>query len=171
LLIATTYCCFAQTDTTYISDTLSITEPPAEGAAYVMALGTLMIIFAIIFWATVIAVALFILAVLAALVALAAMGVVSIATLYGFQKRSVSAGVRALLWISIPSVAGMVGWITLYVFNGLFDWHLPTDYVVLLGLGGGFLGGMLLTFMLIKIWQRLLIWMMNRLEGYRDAGR
>lgn len=136
-------------------------EAAGEGPLYALGLSVLLISFSLVFFAVFAALLILILAAVAIFLALAAAGVVSVATLYGFQKRSFSAGFKALLWLVIPAIAAITGWVVLWVFNGIFNWNISSEYKMLIGLGGGFLSGALLTVFIIRIGQLLLRSMMK----------
>src|SRR5574343_267611 len=69
-------------------------EAAGEGPLYALGLSIILISFSLVFSAVFVALLILILAAVAIFVALAAAVVVSVATLYGFQKRSFSAGFK-----------------------------------------------------------------------------
>lgn len=131
-------------------------EAAGEGPLYALGLSIILISFSLVFSAVFVALLILILAAVAIFVALAAAGVVSVATLYGFQKRSFSAGFKALLWLVIPATAAVTGWVVLLVLNRIFHWNINSEYRLMIGVGGGVLSGALLTVLIIRIGQLLL---------------
>lgn len=139
----------------------SSAEVAAEGPMHAIGLGIILIAFSLVFFAVCAALLILILSAVAIFLALAAAGIVSVATLYGFQKRSFSAGFKALLWLVIPATAAVTGWVVLCLSDAAFDWQISSDYKILIGVGGGLLSGALLTVLLLRIGQLLLRKMMQ----------
>ena len=152
----------AQADSTQLATTVA-----EEGPMHAIGLGVILISFSLVFLAAFTVLVILLLAAAMVFLALAAAGVVSVATLYGFQKRSFSAGVKALMWMLIPAAAATVGWLMLWLLNDAFNWQLSSGYQVLIGLGGGFLSGALLTVLMIRIGQLLLRSMMKSWSSAR----
>lgn len=134
----------------------SSAEVAAEGPMHAIGLGIILIAFSLVFFAVCAALLILILSAVAIFLTLAAAGIVSVATLYGFQKRSFSAGFKALLWLVIPATAAVTGWVVLWLLNDIFHWNINSDYKIIIGVGGGLLSGALLTVFIIRIGQLLL---------------
>lgn len=137
-------------------------EAAGEGPLYALGLSIILISFSLVFSAVFVALLILILAAVAIFVALAAAGVVSVATLYGFQKRSFSAGFKALLWLVIPATAAVTGWVVLWVLNRIFHWNINSEYSLMIGVGGGVLSGALLTVLIIKLAQKIMGWLVKK---------
>ena len=137
-------------------------EAAGEGPLYALGLSIILISFSLVFSAVFVALLILILAAVAIFVALAAAGVVSVATLYGFQKRSFSAGFKALLWLVIPATAAVTGWVVLLVLNRIFHWNINSEYRLMIGVGGGVLSGALLTVLIIKLAQKIMGWLVKK---------
>lgn len=137
-------------------------EAAGEGPLYALGLSIILISFSLVFSAVFVALLILILAAVAIFVASAAAGVVSVASLYGFQKRSFSAGFKALLWLVIPATAAVTGWVVLWVLNRIFHWNINSEYRLMIGVGGGVLSGALLTVLIIKLAQKIMGWLVKK---------
>jgi len=96
---------------------------------------------------------------LVALFVMASAGILSMGVLVGLYRRSVTAGFRAVLYITCALGGTIVGVGLFYVINHFFHLHFSYKTIGLAGAGGGLLGGLLLgliVFALIRVLLKVL---------------
>ena len=85
------------------------------------------------------------------LFALISAGVASAGILVGLYKRSLSAGFKAILYISCSGVGMLAGAPVFWLINRLFQMHLTPGTAALTGACSGLLGGLLLGVVLFSL--------------------
>jgi len=83
--------------------------------------------------------------------AMASAGIISAAIVVGLYKKSVTAGFKTLLMLACTLGGGITGLTGLYLANKLFHFNLARVTVTWAGLGGGLIGGILLSLIIISI--------------------
>jgi hypothetical protein len=158
---------FGQADSTILQmvDTATTVinnpEAPQEGPYYAIGLGIVLLGFAAVTFGVFLFLCLVAVVILFLLGFLLSAGAISLAVLHGLQKRSASAGAKAFIYLSLPPLAAGIGWAATWLIVKILNFHVNNDYIALMGIGGGFLSGLLMAYGMIKcvgwVWEKIVL--------------